>query len=125
MTQNRLIPMRIPLLACAIAALALPVHADDDHRGRDNGRHIGRDCPPGLARKDPPCVPPGLARQGREDDDDRPFYLTGDYLILENPGRFGLDPDLTYGSAGGMIYRIDRDTREVLALIGAIEDVLN
>ena len=23
-----------------------------------------RNCPPGLARKDPPCVPPGLAREG-------------------------------------------------------------
>ena len=23
-----------------------------------------RNCPPGLARKDPPCVPPGLARKG-------------------------------------------------------------
>ena len=23
-----------------------------------------RNCPPGLAKKDPPCVPPGLAKQG-------------------------------------------------------------
>ncbi|TGN55395.1 hypothetical protein E4L95_15105, partial [Paracoccus liaowanqingii] len=23
-----------------------------------------RNCPPGLAKKDPPCVPPGLAQQG-------------------------------------------------------------
>ena len=52
----------------------------------------GKGCPPGLAKKDPPCVPPGLAKKGvtakewsrgREyderddyrDDDDRAGYV--------------------------------------------------
>ena len=30
----------------------------------DDRRLRYRNCPPGLARKDPPCVPPGLAKKG-------------------------------------------------------------
>ena len=31
---------------------------------RDDDFYTYRNCPPGLAKKDPPCVPPGLAKQG-------------------------------------------------------------
>ena len=30
----------------------------------ENQLYTYRNCPPGLAKKDPPCVPPGLAKQG-------------------------------------------------------------
>ncbi len=34
-------------------------------QGKGNGRAANPlNCPPGLAKKNPPCVPPGLARQG-------------------------------------------------------------
>lgn len=108
-----------PILTACLLASALSAQADNDRR-EVRSTPPGLACPPGLARKDPPCIPPGQARQGRE-----PVYLSGDYILLENPARFGLDPAHSYGSADGMIYRIDRETREVLALIGAISDVLN
>ncbi len=53
--------MRTPALAADLILAAAPAAA----------------CPPGLTRKDPPCVPPGLARQGAgeqargRDDGDR------------------------------------------------------
>jgi hypothetical protein len=48
------------LPALILAALALgPVPASAQGPGH---------CPPGLAKKNPPCVPPGLAKSWREGD---------------------------------------------------------
>ena len=59
---------------------------------------------------------------------DRPLIgqrLDGDYVIIEEPGLYDLDPDYTYYRDEDYVYRIDPDTREVLALIGVLENVLN
>lgn len=78
-------------------------------------------CPPGLAKKQNGCLPPGQAKKiyGRGD------RLTGDYVLIRNPGRYGLDRDETYYRMGDYVYRVDRDTRKVLDLIGAVAGILN
>ena len=81
------------LFALALAAtLVLPAGAAI---AKEKG---GRHCPPGLAKKDPACVPPGLANKGvryeddrdsddryeRDDDDDRYDRLeTGDRIVMD------------------------------------------
>ena len=59
------------LFAAAAAMAALPASADAQGRGHGRGhgpnsavgnQHGGAPCPPGLARRNPPCVPPGQAR---------------------------------------------------------------
>ncbi|MBM1813938.1 excinuclease ABC subunit A [Sulfitobacter pseudonitzschiae] len=77
-------------------------------------------CPPGLAKKNPPCVPPGQARKYNRGD-----VINGDYIIIRDPGRYGLDRGQTYYRVGDYVYRVDRDTREVLDLIGAVARILN
>jgi hypothetical protein len=76
-------------------------------------------CPPGLAKKSPPCVPPGLARRGDRDDDfrrllslDRPdfwgmrlndgryFYDDGYLVQLGSDGRVGSYIPLLGGALG-------------------------
>lgn len=80
-------------------------------------------CPPGLAKKSPACVPPGQAKNyERFRVGDR---LTGDYILIRDPGRYGLDRRGTYYRADGYVIRVDRETREILDLIGAIDAVLN
>ncbi|MEX0309065.1 MAG: excinuclease ABC subunit A [Tateyamaria sp.] len=80
-------------------------------------------CPPGLAKKAVPCVPPGQvkAAAGYQRGD----IITGDYVIIRDPGRYGLRPNETYYRVGGNVFRVDRDTREILDLIGAAAAVLN
>jgi hypothetical protein len=80
-------------------------------------------CPPGLAKKGTGCQPPGLAK--KQGIYHRGDYIHSDYTILRNPGRYGLDPDETYYRVGDRLYRVDRDTREVLDLIGAAAAVLD
>ena len=89
-------------------------------------------CPPGLAKKNPPCIPPG---QALKDHDDRRHVaehrfgrgdrIFGDYVIIEDAHRHGLDRGDTYARIGSYVYRIDRETREVLDLIGAVTAVLD
>lgn len=80
-------------------------------------------CPPGLAKKAVPCVPPGQVgktagyRQGE--------IVRGDYVVIRNPGRYGLDPNETYYRVGDQVVRVDRNTREILDLIGAAAAVFN
>lgn len=80
-------------------------------------------CPPGLAKKANGCQPPGLAKkQGIYHRGDR---IYGDYVVLRDPGRHGLDPGETYYRVGDRVYRVNRETREVLDLIGAAAAVLD
>lgn len=78
-------------------------------------------CPPGLAKKAVPCVPPGQvkARYGIGDLIDR------DYVWIDNPYRYGLKQNGYYVRAGDYVYQVDRDTHKVLNLIGAVADILN
>lgn len=80
-------------------------------------------CPPGLAKKNPPCVPPGLAKKGV------PYVvgdrIAGDYIIIRDPRRYGLDPHGTYYRVGDHVFRVDRETREVLDFIGAAAALLD
>ena len=103
-----------PIMLIAAAAM-LATSPLSGHAGNSKG------CPPGLAKKQNGCLPPGQAKKiyGRGD------YLTGDYVVIRNPGRYGLDRDETYYRVGDYIYRVDRDTREVLDLIGAVAAILD
>ena len=100
-------------------ALALVALTGTAMAGAGNHGH----CPPGLAKKTPACVPPGLAKT-------QPYYRIGDridddYVVILNPDRYGLDPRGTYYHVGDHVFRVDRETREVLDLIGAAAAVLD
>lgn len=105
------------------------------------------DCPPGLAKKSPACVPPGLAKkQYRTDDDDHHHrryrlydgddygdYRRGDrlpdgYDLIRDPRDYGLvrlDNDSDYYISDGVVYRINRETNEIIDLYRAVDAVLN
>lgn len=95
-----------------------------------------KNCPPGLAKKNPPCVPPGQAKKGvtpgmwlnrgdRFDWDRYPDY----HRLRERDWRRYRLPDIAghegYYTNGHMVYRIDRDTRRVIDWILLTDDILN
>ncbi|WP_273070252.1 excinuclease ABC subunit A [Thioclava marina] len=84
-----------------------------------------RACPPGLAKKNNGCRPPGLTQKHHERKRWREGErITGDYILVRDPRRFGLDPRNTYWRSDGYVYRVDRKTGEVLALIGLAQSIL-
>lgn len=109
----------IPALGFCVALLASAISVD----AKDKPHNIAG-CPPGLAKKSPACVPPGQAKKHAT-----PYRvgdrIIGDYVIVDPPGRYGLDPRQTYYRVGDNIFRVNRETREVLDFIGAAAALLN
>ena len=81
------------------------VHVRDfDTLGR---RGFINGCPPGLAKKNPPCVPPGLARGGDRYDDD--FRRV---LRIDRPDFWGMRLDNgSYLYDDGYLLRVGREGR--------------
>lgn len=128
------------ILAAALLAFTQPALAEKPaHAGKDNGRgHAAvrprdlpqravvrtADCPPGLAKKSPTCVPPGQARHGlvgRVVDWDR-------IHVVRKPGLYGLaeaPSGQRYAIVDGRLVRIDSNTAKVLSVIRAVEAILD
>lgn len=85
-------------------------------------------CPPGLAKKSPPCVPPGLAKQGAR------VFAPGDYVggyayhRIRYPDRYALPPlapGERYIIVGDQLLRVREDTYQVLSLIRLVQAILD
>lgn len=117
--------MKIVILGvCAVLMVVTPVLAvagnhKSKHKNKGSAASVGH-CPPGLAKKNPPCIPPGQAKKYARGD-----YIDRDYQIIGRPQQYGLNRGDTYYRVGDYVYRVDPDTRKVLDLIGAIGAVLN
>ncbi|WP_282168386.1 hypothetical protein [Ruegeria atlantica] len=85
-----------------------------------NGKSKAGHCPPGLAKKAVPCVPPGQVKNQYKKGD----YITRDYRWINDPYRYGLNRGGSYIRAGDYVYRVDPETQKVLNLIGAAADIL-
>jgi len=79
-----------------------------DDRWNDNDRRFGNNgCPPGLAKKNNGCMPPGLARQGNR--------AGAQYGSQYNPMYGGWDSQrYIYRQEGGRTLQIDRRTGQVV-----------
>ena len=103
----------ITTLAMAVVLTAMaPEAMAGNGKGRGNGVGNGG-CPPGLARKNPPCIPPGHSLRSY------------DYERIYDYDRYGLDRRGSFYRVGQLIYRADSDTFKILEVIGAVDDILN
>ncbi|MEK6215725.1 MAG: hypothetical protein N2B03_00760 [Boseongicola sp.] len=112
--------LMILILALGMGFAATTEHAIAKERG-------AKGCPPGLAKKNTPCVPPGLAKKGvtagdwqakrDRDDDDDDYYGIGDrldrddYLILQEGDRVEVDGTeyVVIDTDNGVILRRGKD----------------
>lgn len=104
-------------------------HARHDDRSSRGGVHHVADCPPGLAKKNPPCIPPGQARKGDVHYGTRigDVLRVGDYLVIRDPRRYDLAtrPGWSYYRDGDRVYRVDSGTRRILAVLNLIDAFTN
>ncbi|MEO8241190.1 MAG: hypothetical protein ABI832_02700 [bacterium] len=127
------------LTALTFAAVLLATAADAGPKGnKGNSGHGNKHftggayfCPPGLAKKNPPCIPPGQSRNYApvvvEPEAVLPTFQTGellpdDYIVLADPRIYRPDLDAIYVRYDGILYLIDRLTAEVLDRIGPVAD---
>ena len=76
-------------------------------------------CPPGLAKKSPACVPPGLARQ-QFVGSALPSYYASNYIPLGLRDIYYDTPDYYYRYGDGYAYRVNRSSNLVAALLPLI-----
>lgn len=117
-------------ILAAASAVAIPLTAGD---GPDAGpgapeeaaaaadRPVASACPGGLSRQGGLCGPHGQSRK---------FYRRGDrivedYMWIRSPGDWAPDPYGSYVQAGGYVYQINRETQNVLRLVGSMEKLAN
>jgi len=113
---------------------------DEGNRGEgnwDGGDFAeGRGCPPGLAKKNPPCVPPGQAkkrgggdREWWDRDWQRGEYVGDyDYHQVHYPGRYGLrplPPGQNYMILGNRLVVVDSDTYRIMSVLNAVTSLLD
>lgn len=142
------------LVAAAVLAAsmaAMPALADPGHGngkahghasgGKDKAGHVRHDdgrgrhadharaCPPGLAKKNPPCVPPGQARKHDDHHGTRvgDVLRVGDYAVIRDFDRYDLERrrGWDYYRDDDRVYRVDSDTRKILAVINLIDAFTN
>lgn len=81
-------------------------------------------CPPGLAKKNPPCVPPGQAKKLYGVGQRLPLGYGTPYAYNQIPydvrSRYGLSPVGSYYYGDGYLYRVDPRTMLVQQAIAAL-----
>ncbi len=101
------------------------------HGNNGNGAaHAGADCPPGLADRDPACVPPGQAKKGVTTEE-WTGYEVGDHIDrddftwidVENYDLPELEPGERYAIVGDEVIIIDPTTYTVVALIDVLANL--
>ena len=126
---------RAALIFAIATSVAMPALADGDrkkhHRKEHHREHREdysrhgeyRGCPPGLAKKRNGCQPPGHAKKYYRRGD----VLYGDYYRVRDYDRYDLErrDDWDYYRDDDRIYRVDSNTRKILAVINLIDAFSN
>ncbi|MBL9048505.1 MAG: excinuclease ABC subunit A [Tabrizicola sp.] len=106
------------------ATLAAPAEAKND-----------KHCPPGLAKKAVPCVPPGQAKKSQGDEHEHHYdwrrgdRIQGDYVLIprdewERLALRDYRDDSTYLRIDNQILRVVRDTLIVIEAVRILDRVL-
>ena len=109
-------------LSLAGPALAKPGHGNGHGHGVQ-GYGVGG-CPPGLAKKSIPCVPPGHAKKMYGIGQRLPYGAFSPYAYNQIPydlrRQYGLSPYGSYYYGDGYLYRVDRRTMLIRQVISAL-----
>ena len=87
-------------------------------------KYGGALCPPGLYKKTPRCMPPGLAnrpfREGQRLSRNFGYYTPYSNIPLSLRDRYDLDDDYRYIYRNNVIYQVDPTTRLIRDVIDAV-----
>jgi hypothetical protein len=104
---------RLALTCALVLTAALPAGASPSH------------CPPGLAKKPVPCVPPGQVGRGWGSGD----RLEGEYVLIprDDWDDYRLRPydDSLYALVDDEIWRVARDTMILIEAVRIVDRALN
>lgn len=113
--------MRKLILVATSFGLALSTPSLADAQGRGKGPP---GCPPGLAKKNPPCISPGQAKHLFDRGDRIPSgfrdYVGYDDIPYRYRQRYDIPPGYDYIYRDDSVYVVDPTTRLVQTIIDLI-----
>ncbi len=108
------------LAAIAAMAIAAPAAAKPHHAGHQGAHHgASRGCPPGLAKKNEGCLPPGQARKLARGDR-LPAHLSRYNIPSRYQDRYRDNRDYQYRYEDQSIYRVNRRSGIIDSVISAL-----
>src|SRR5262245_40214976 len=123
--------MKQILMLAGVAALVstAPAYADPGHgKGHGNKGYAygygGGGCPPGLAKKNNGCLPPGQAKKlygvGQRWPGSYGYRWNYDQIPYDLRTQYGFDPRYNYYYGDGYVYRVDPATMLISQVVSAI-----
>ena len=121
--------MKQILILAGLAALAsnTPAYAKPDHakgHGHGYGYGYGGGCPPGLAKKNNGCLPPGQAKKlynrGQRWPGNYGYAWNYNQIPYDLRSRYHFDPDDRYYYGDGYVYQVDPATMLISQVVSAI-----
>ena len=125
------------LLIAGAAALAFagPAYAKPDHAKHGKAKHgqqhvagksgygIGG-CPPGLAKKNSGCLPPGQAKKlyniGQRFPTNYGYNWNYNQIPYDLRHQYGFDPGYNYHYGDGYLYQVDPKTMLIQQVVSAL-----
>ena len=123
--------MKKLLILAGIATLVAtaPAHAKPDHAKGNKGHghgyaYGGGGCPPGLAKKNNGCLPPGQAKKlynvGQRWPGHYGYAWNYNQIPYDMRTQYGFNPDYRYYYGDGYVYQVDPATMLVSQVVSAI-----
>jgi hypothetical protein len=123
--------MKKPILiaSAAMILLSTPAYSKPDHAKQGGGKHGSTGygaggCPPGLAKKNNGCMPPGQAKKlynvGQRYPKEYGQVWNYNQIPYDLRHQYGFDPDDRYYYGDGYVYRVDPTTMLISQVVSAI-----
>ncbi len=122
--------MKHLLILAGVVALAstAPAYAKPDHakgnKDHGYGYAYGGGCPPGLAKKNNGCLPPGQAKKlyhtGQHWPGNYGYAWNYNQIPYDMRSRYHFDPDDRYYYGDGYVYQVDPATMLISQVVSAI-----
>jgi hypothetical protein len=121
--KHLLILAGVAALASTAPAYAKPDHANG-HKGHGYDYAYGGGCPPGLAKKNNGCLPPGQAKKlynaGQRWPGNYGYAWNYNQIPYDLRNRYGFDPGDRYYYGDGYVYQVDPATMLISRVVSAI-----
>ena len=124
--KHLLIIASVAALAATAPAYAKPDHAKG-HKGHHAQGHVGYGiggCPPGLAKKNNGCLPPGQAKKlynrGQRWPGNYGYAWNYNQIPYDLRDRYDFDDDYRYYYGDGYLYQVDPATMLISQVVRAI-----
>ena len=122
--------MLILIAGAATIAFTGPAYAKPDqskHKGHSGHDAVGYGvggCPPGLAKKNNGCLPPGQAKKlyhvGQRFPTSYGYAWNYNQIPYDLRTQYGFDPNYRYYYGDGYLYRVDPATMLISQVVSAI-----